>query len=499
MQPDVFIFNDGMSPKSLESFLDASSTIKWFHREKTRITWFDTFESALLRKSCFLHLQKGMLTLEHTQNSEMVYSQGWKSKKNPQKLNDFPEGGLKNQLLPMLSGRALMPVLSTGITISPFNFIDEDGKILAQGRLMGLENEASLLVLRTIRGYGAEVGMLINCFPGHQKARNIHEALFSAYHIRPNIYSSKPELRLNTFSGTAAALYEIFNANYKIMRQNETGVIQDIDIEFLHDFRVAGRRMRSALSLIKGVLQRDKTKALKDSLKTIGMYSGPLRDLDVYLLKQNEYASLLPTGWESKELAKFFHGIKSARGRALTRLRLFLGSTQYKDILALWDDFFSSYSTFIKTDLPLQRNASRLIRKQFTRLVSDGAQLNSDSPDEAFHILRIDAKKLRYLLEFFQSLSGESHSVAAIKQLKALQDNLGAFNDLSVQIEFLEKHLDGRSKGNSGSKVRTIAAIIGALHYEKGLLRAAFGQLYISFSSDKNQQIFEQLIKENPA
>ena len=61
-------------------------------------------------------------------------------------------------------------------------------------------------------------------------------------------------------------------------------------------------------------------------------------------------------------------------------------------------------------------------------LVSGGVRT-----DEDLHNLRIDCKKLRYLLEFFTSLFPKTQMKLLIKQLKQLQDNLGDFNDLSVQ------------------------------------------------------------------
>ena len=60
-------------------------------------------------------------------------------------------------------------------------------------------------------------------------------------------------------------------------------------------------------------------------------------------------------------------------------------------------------------------------------------EIDDDSPDEALHRLRIDAKKLRYLLEFFRALYPPKEIGAVVGALKSLQDNLGDFNDLSVQ------------------------------------------------------------------
>jgi CHAD domain-containing protein len=82
-----------------------------------------------------------------------------------------------------------------------------------------------------------------------------------------------------------------------------------------------------------------------------------------------------------------------------------------------------------------------VIYKRYRRIVKKGSKISETTPDEKLHELRIDCKKLRYLLEFFTSLFPENEMKKLVKQLKQLQENLGDFNDLSVQQEFLVNHL----------------------------------------------------------
>ena len=60
--------------------------------------------------------------------------------------------------------------------------------------------------------------------------------------------------------------------------------------------------------------------------------------------------------------------------------------------------------------------------------------------DEERHQVRIDAKKLRYAAEGFQGLYGRKAADRFIKTLKALQDELGALNDI-VTAETLMSRL----------------------------------------------------------
>ena len=82
-----------------------------------------------------------------------------------------------------------------------------------------------------------------------------------------------------------------------------------------------------------------------------------------------------------------------------------------------------------------------------------GTSITPSSPDVLLHKLRIECKKLRYLLEFFSSLFAQKEINYLIKQLKILQDNLGDLNDLSVQQDTLRKYVE------TDSNKRTLLAL----------------------------------------
>ncbi|RWX49302.1 CHAD domain-containing protein, partial [Candidatus Electrothrix communis] len=79
-----------------------------------------------------------------------------------------------------------------------------------------------------------------------------------------------------------------------IMRKNEQGILDDLDSEFLHDFRVAIRRTRSGLDMIKNVLEPKISTRFKEEFRFLGKITGPMRDLDVYLLMEDDYKVRLP-------------------------------------------------------------------------------------------------------------------------------------------------------------------------------------------------------------
>ncbi|MCX8955640.1 CHAD domain-containing protein, partial [Ruegeria sp. NA] len=79
-------------------------------------------------------------------------------------------------------------------------------------------------------------------------------------------------------SGEVAA--KIIQTYLRVARQNEEGVIADIDTEFLHDYRVSLRKIRSVISLFKSVLSVAQTAELKRVFSDLMTRTVPLRDLD---------------------------------------------------------------------------------------------------------------------------------------------------------------------------------------------------------------------------
>ena len=99
----------------------------------------------------------------------------------------------------------------------------------------------------------------------------------------------------------------------------------------------------------------------------------------------------------------------------------------------------------------------------------DFASLDS----EARHRLRILGKKLRYATEFFESLFPAERTQPFLKALKALQDDLGAMNDIEVA-----RTLTLGLARNAGGKTRRLR-----LSYAGGLV-IGWHTLYKSLDGD---------------
>ena len=224
----------------------------------------------------------------------------------------------------------------------------------------------------------------------------------------------------------------------KAIKDNEQGTIADTDSEFLHDFRVAVRRTRAGLNQLKGVLPDKINIDFATFFSWLGQITGPTRDLDVYLLSFTAYKNSLPISIRD-DLNPLRELLLNKQKIAQKELAKKLRSAKYLTKISEWEQFLKIQAvikpTEINATLSIKQLADRRILKNYKRIVKEGSLITIDSPCESLHDLRKSCKKLRYLMEFFQSLYLEDKIKHFIKNLKGLQEVLGDFQDYAVQEE----------------------------------------------------------------
>lgn len=109
--------------------------------------------------------------------------------------------------------------------------------------------------------------------------------------------------------------------------------------------------------------------------------------------------------------------------------------------------------------------------------------LLASKDDERFHKLRIDCKKLRYLLEFTRSLFSPSATDPAVRHLRKLQDMLGDFHDCCVQQETLETYATHFVDAEANPTQQAIVYLIDVLEQEKQACKAAFAERFTTFAA----------------
>jgi CHAD domain-containing protein len=342
--------------------------------------------------------------------------------------------------------RALLPVCILEYEIYHLNIINKDQKIILRLLIEEYGQFNGRVFLQPVKGYDKAVVNMAGLLATTLGLTNTHSpvllAALQAQGRKPKSYSSKLNINLDSEMRADIAGKYIYSHLLNTIKVNEQGVIANTDSEFLHDFRVAIRRTRAGLSQIKGILPADNNAYFADFFSWLGQITGPTRDLDVYLLSFERYKSSLPASIR-EDLNALYDFLVIKQQKAQKELAKKLQSPRYLSTLSEWEKYLKEPS-FAKPPeqnarLTIKELADRRIWKIFNRVLQEGNTITVSSPPVALHDLRKSCKKLRYLMEFFQSLYVEEHIKQLIKNLKGLQEVLGDFQDYAVQEDSLKQ------------------------------------------------------------
>ena len=272
----------------------------------------------------------------------------------------------------------------------------------------------------------------------------------------------------------------------------------NIDSEFLHDYRVAVRRTRSALSQVRHVLPQKEVDRFKTEFSWLGNITTLPRDLDVHLLNFDKYADSLPEDMRGdlEPLRDYLHELCT---QAYENLKKELHSARYRRLRTSWSQFLDSDLSTCNTteyaEKPIEWVAKKYTWRVYKRVLKQGDALEPASPAVQFHELRKTCKKLRYLMEFFASLFPKNEIKSLIRTLKLLQENLGDFQDLEVHAqsmrEFGEQMMEQAQA--SSNTLMAMGALAENLERNKMEVHQKFSDVYKIFREKKNQDMFALL------
>lgn len=473
------------------------------------LTYHDTFDWRLFRDG-------GVLT--STSDSATVAV--WKSLdglRSPLELDvipafarDLPAGSIRDQLEPLLEMRRLLPVVEIEQRRSVLHVMDDEEKtvvrVVLRQALAGRPGEGDrtplpvTLEAQRLRGYDWEYETLVRFLHTElglvTSEQDDLRAALTAIGRQPGDYTSKLRLHLDPSARADETLALILRSLLSTLLRNEDGTRQDRDSEFLHDFRVSVRRTRSALTQVKEVFPPQVVDHFRQEFAWLGKVTGPTRDLDVYLLKIEDYENALPAEVRP-DLAPLRDFLARRQKLEQQRLVSHLDSDRYVELIRAWEQFLRDLprSSAPHAACTIRQVASQRIWRAWRRVWKKGKAIGPRTPARALHDLRIDGKKLRYLLEFFRSLYTASEVDALIKALKHLQENLGDFQDLEVQQDKLREfavHMqdDGVAKAPT---LLAMGELVAGLRQLQTGERLRFAERFARFTQPRHRRLFRRL------
>lgn len=462
-------------------------------REVIRTARLDTFDRRLRAAGVALELRSGAtgdrLVLSRQGVGSTTVAQVAEMKW-PALTSALPDGPLRDELAPVAGIRALIVISDEKRRVRRAELRNGDEKIVAR---VDLEEPVATsppvpleVTVRPLRGYDDQArratGLLTALGLRPVEVREVAEP-----EVSPSVGMDRSTPAVRLLASTLSQFFEM-------MHDNLPGLLEDVDTEFLHDFRVAVRRTRSTLKLGRPVLPEVMRARWEPAFKWLGDLTTPVRDLDVYELD-------LPTmaGWlvaaDAADLAPF--AVLLRRRRAAERRALVRGlrSVKFQRLSTEWESALAELA-----DAPPDGEsgpssgdlADLSISRAYRRVSRGGAAISADSPAESLHTLRKHCKELRYSLEVFAPVIDKSLRRRAVGDLKALQDVLGRFQDSEVQRQALRHFAEELMRdGTSATAVLAMGELIGHLDADQDRARSEFDIVFSRFvrpSSDRRMR-----------
>ncbi len=492
--------------KKVIQILNANLNVQLISQEYSIKSFYDTFDWRLYQAGLiceFTHSrsQAKLLVTDRTKQSIIAHLN---INAVPQFGAQFPEGRVKNILAPIIDMRALSPLCQLPLEIYRFNVLNKSQKTILRLQLDDYEFLPTHLHLLPLKGYDKAVhkvsDVLTPLLEMQPASKTTFHSALKQQGRKPNDYSSKLNLALTADMPANQAMVIILKTLLKAIKVNESGTIADTDTEFLHDFRVAIRRTRSALAQIKPVLPDAIVAEYSEYFSWLGNITSPVRDLDVYLLNYPQYVQALPITLRD-HLSPFYIFLKQRQTTAQKTLAKHLQSPNYQKPLQHWEAFLNHAKPdpdeAISNNLPIKVLADQRIWKVYHRLLKEGRAIHDQSPPTALHDLRKTTKKFRYLIEFFQCLYDDKKIKRLLKALKSFQAVLGDFQDYDVQENQIKQFSEEMMAMNTPAEtLLAMGVLIQHLDRMKLNARDRFADEFCQFTGSEYQTLCKELFAE---
>ena len=200
------------------------------------------------------------------------------------------------------------------------------------------------------------------------------------------------------------------------------------DVDAVHRSRVATRRLREALPLVKG--RGRERRRLRRELRSVTRSLGPIRELDVALSLAGTLAIDRPD--LASALDQVTGRLHELRARRRARLIRKVSRADIENLVERVEALLAQARrpNALRPSIDRPRLAERIASRAAT--TRDAAErAGALYAPEALHAVRIATKKLRYALEVARAVRIVGAASAA-RRLKQYQDLLGLLHDLQV-------------------------------------------------------------------
>jgi CHAD domain-containing protein len=526
-----FIIPEDQSVPALVSLLQEAFPVQVQAESVYHRVFYDTFDWRLFKHG-------SALEVHDDGKSHRIY---WRADKDgklkiqlglnkiPHLAAELPAGDFRQQLQSIITVRELLSRVKVRINRRSFAVLDKHKKIVVRlyfdtywykpSKLRAAKVLTKRLTIKAVKGYTEDykqVEALLLAMPVSepladeqldpllypqpsllQSAQdNVMKLALIAMGVSTNEYTTRLNMRVEHDMPAQQVLKEVMLCLLDIMQHNTAGCIRGRDTEYMHDYRVAIRKIRVALKQLKHMDAQAAYTEYKTLFSRLGELSNPVRDLDVFLLQlENLRPQFEESGWQ--QLQAFREYLSHSRAEAQKILTDELKSSRYHDDIKKFRDYLrddgEGSGTSDKPGIAIYKLADEKLWQITQLALKQGNTITDNSDAEAVHELRKIFKQLRYLIDFFQGLYPAVQLRELIQTLIDVQDELGEFNDRSIQIGMVKAFIE-QSKDEGA--IKAAEQLIEILHQQQHEAGQNFKHSYASFSSSGSQKKFKEIFVE---
>lgn len=475
---------------SRKKFLEALAETFSIHREPLKVerrTQYDTADWQLSLYRLTLCVSAKTLALRSYDAVFPLEELGCPTL--PAAATDLPRGRLRERLVTLIDDLPLTRLFSLHSRTLPIRILDQRQKttvrLIIEEHAVAKKNQGLTLRPRIwvqpLRGYQREAQRLVlwckeqDLIPA---TSSVNQEVLATAGRSPGKYSVKRPLPLPPAVSVERAVRRLLRLLLAMVRYNERGLRQGDDPLYLHDFRVAVRRARSLLGQTREVFPPKATQRFRKALAQLGRSTGSARDLDAFLLVQDDYRQRIPADHRSA-LHPFFAFLQQERREHYRTLVKTFETKRYRAVMREWEAFASQPGEDAPHTPTVEAFVLERVVEKYRALALIEPHSLQHAGSERLHELRIECKKLRYLLDFFITALPELPVRDVLKHLKRVQRTLGRIQDISVQSVLIQQ----------------FSTTSGGFAFHENGTRPALGILLTSLTSER-QELQQRVVEE---
>lgn len=397
--------------------------------------FYDTFDKLIFKNGFYLEFTNNVFFLKDLERNETL-AEFKIERRFKYFIDDFEDSDLKIILVPIIGIRAVFHKFEYKISeqniflnsvLTPVNYnIIQFKAFLAENKEASIDFiECETVDLKQLEADLADI-----------QYRSFQESFFQVLENKSENYWGKNfDLKQDFAVSLTKKFYfetvqSFLLSFYNAILFYKKGLVEEIDKEFVHDFRVVVRRLLAFLDENDSFLKLKETQIISEISK-IQKMTNIVRDLDVIIEKQTEYSAF----FDNQELENdFIIYAKNLRIEEFQCVKTNLISAEFNKFMTAFLEYINSLSN-IKSNKFFYDEVYPLVLEKIDYLKNIDDKIISELQGKELHKFRIKIKKIRYSLEFYSQFWNEENYNSNMLVLKSYQDLLGRYTDLI----FLEK------------------------------------------------------------